>query len=126
MAMFERTYRHRLEADVARWQAEGVITPAIGEAIRNALPPLGAGLNIPVVIAIAGGLLIAAAFLAFVASNWTEIPRILRFAMLLTGIAVAHGAGAGFARTGRPLLADLCASVGAIIFGAAIALVGQM
>jgi uncharacterized membrane protein len=126
MTIFERTYRHRLEADVARWQAEGVITPAIGEAIRNTLQPLGAGLNIPVVIAIAGGLLIAAAFLAFVASNWTEIPRVLRFAMLLTGIAVAHGAGAGFARTGQPVLADLCAGVGVIIFGAAIALVGQM
>jgi uncharacterized membrane protein len=126
MTIFERTYRHRLEADVARWQAEGIITPATGEAIRSTFPPLGAGLNIPVVIAIAGGLLIAAAFLAFVASNWTEISRLLRFAMLLTGIAVAHGAGAGFAHTGRPVLADLCASVGAIIFGAAIALVGQM
>jgi uncharacterized membrane protein len=126
MTMLERTYRQRLEADVARWQADGIITPAVGEAIRNALPPLGAGLNIPVVIAIAGGLLIAAAFLAFVASNWTEIPRVSRFAMLVTGIAVAHGAGAGFARSGRPILADLCVGVGAIIFGAAIALVGQM
>src|SRR5215467_437204 len=82
MAMFERVYRHRLDADVARWQSEGIITPAVGDAIRSTLPPLGAGLNIPVVIAIAGGLLIAAAFLAFVASNWTEIPRVLRFAML--------------------------------------------
>src|SRR5260370_5925432 len=125
-AMFERAYRQRLEADVARWQAEGVITPATGKALRNSLPPLGAGINIPVVVGIVGGLLIAAAFLAFVAANWTEIPRVLRFAMLLAGIAVAYGIGAEFARTGRPVLADLAASVGAIIFGAAIALVGQM
>ena len=73
-----------------------------------------------------GGLLIAAAFLAFVAANWTEIARVLRFAILLAGIAVAYGVGAGFARADRPALADLAASVGAIIFGAAIALVGQM
>jgi uncharacterized membrane protein len=73
-----------------------------------------------------GGLLIAAAFLAFVAANWTEIARILRFAILLTGIAVAYGVGAGFARAGRPVLADLAAGVGSIVFGAAIALVGQM
>ena len=124
--MFERAYRQRLEADVARWQAEGVITPATGEAIRNSLPPLGAGINIPVVVGIVGGLLIAAAFLAFVAANWTEIARVLRFAILLTGIAGAYGIGAEFARAGRPVLADLAASVGAIIFGAAIALVGQM
>ena len=39
--MFERAYRQRLEADVARWQAEGVITPAVGEAIRNSLSPSG-------------------------------------------------------------------------------------
>jgi uncharacterized membrane protein len=124
--MFERAYRQRLEADVALWQAEGVITPATGEAIRNSLPPLGAGINIPVMVGIVGGLLIAAAFLAFVAANWTEIPRVLRFAILLTGIAAAYGVGAAFAHGGRSVLADLAASVGAIIFGAAIALVGQM
>jgi uncharacterized membrane protein len=124
--MFERAYRQRLESDVARWQAEGVITPAIGEAIRNSLPPLAAGINIPVVVGIVGGLLIAAAFLAFVAANWTEIPRVLRFALLVAGIATAYGVGAAFAQTDRPVLADLAVSVGAIIFGAAIALVGQM
>jgi uncharacterized membrane protein len=59
------------------------------------LPTLGAGLNIPVLIAIVGGLLIAAAFLALVASNWTGIPRILRFALLVTGIVVAYGAWCG-------------------------------
>jgi uncharacterized membrane protein len=126
MAFFERTYRRRLEADVVRWQADGIITPAIGDAIRGTLPPLGGGINIPAIIAIVGGLLIAAAFLAFVASNWTEMPRVLRFAMLLTGIGVAHGAGAVFVRHGRAILADLSVSVGTIIFGAAIALVGQM
>jgi len=124
--MFERPYRRRLEADLARWQAEGVITPAISEAIRNSLPPLGAGINIPVVVAIVGGLLVAAAFLAFVAANWTMIARVLRFAVLLAGIAGAYGTGAWFARAGRPVLADLGASVGTIVFGAAIALVGQM
>jgi uncharacterized membrane protein len=124
--MFERTYRQRLEADLARWQAEGVITPAIGDAMRNSLVPLDAGVNIAVVVGIVGGLLIAAAFLAFVAANWTEIARPARFAILLTGIAGAHGVGAWFAGNGRPVLADLAAGVGAIIFGAAIALVGQM
>jgi uncharacterized membrane protein len=124
--MFERAYRQRLEDDLTRWQTEGVITPAIGDAIRGSLAPLGSGINIAVVVAILGGLLIAAAFLAFVAANWTEIARPLRFAILLAGIAAAYGVGGIFARAGRPILADLGASVGAIIFGAAIALVGQM
>ena len=44
----------------------------------------------------------------------------------VAGILSAHGLGAWFARADHPVLADLCAAVGSIIFGAAIALVGQM
>lgn len=124
--MFDKTYRQRLEADLARWEADGVIAPAAATAIRHALPPLPAAINIAVVVAIVGGLLIAAAFLAFVAAHWTEIARLLRFAILLAGMVVTGALGAWFAATGRSVLADLCASVGAIIFGAGIALVGQM
>jgi uncharacterized membrane protein len=124
--MLERAYRQRLEADLARWEADGVIPPAVVGSIRTALPPLAPGINIPVVVAIVGGLLIAAAFLAFVAAHWTEIERPLRFAILAIGIVIAHGLAGWFARAERTVLADLCASVGAIIFGAGIALVGQM
>src|SRR5437868_3499039 len=122
----ERSYRQRLETDLARWEADGVITPAVRAAIGAALPPLAPGINIAMVVAIVGGLLIAAAFLAFVAAHWTELARLLRFVMLLAGILVAHGLGAWLGRGGRPVIADLCAAVGAIIFGAAIALIGQM
>jgi uncharacterized membrane protein len=124
--MFDRTYRQRLEADLARWEADGVIAPAAVTAIRVALPPLAPGINIAVVVAIVGGLLIAAAFLAFVAAHWIEIARLSRLAILFAGILTAHGLGAWFARAGQPVLADLCAAVGAIVFGAGIALVGQM
>ena len=124
--MFDKTYRQRLEADLARWEADGVLAPAAAASIRNALPPLPAGINIAMVVAIVGGLLIAAAFLAFVAAHWTEIARLMRFAILLAGMVVTGVLGAWFATTGRNVLADLCASIGAIIFGAGIALVGQM
>ncbi|MBI5317945.1 MAG: DUF2157 domain-containing protein [Bradyrhizobium sp.] len=124
--MFDRAYRQRLETDLARWEADGVVAPAAVAAIRAALPPVSPGVNIAVVVAIVGGLLIASAFLAFIAAHWTEIARLSRLAILFAGIVVTHGIGAWFARTERPMLADLCASVGAIIFGAGIALVGQM
>ncbi|MDE2377108.1 DUF2157 domain-containing protein [Bradyrhizobium sp.] len=124
--MFDRIYRQRLDADLARWEADGVVTPAVVAAIRGTLPATASGVNIPVVVGIVGGLLIAAAFLAFVAAHWTDIARLSRFAILIAGIVAANGLGAWFARTGRLVLADLCASVGAIVFGAGIALVGQM
>jgi len=77
-------------------------------------------------IGIVGGLLIAAGFLAFVAANWTEIARPARFAILIAGIASAYGLGAWFDRTEREYLADSAVGVGSVVFGAAIALVGQM
>jgi uncharacterized membrane protein len=67
--MFESAYRQRLASDLARWQSDGVITSATGDAIRTALPPMPRAVNIPTVVGIVGGLLIAAAFLAFVAAN---------------------------------------------------------
>ncbi|HEY5965598.1 MAG TPA: DUF2157 domain-containing protein [Xanthobacteraceae bacterium] len=124
--MFESAYRQRLASDLARWQSDGVITSATGDAIRTALPPMPRAVNIPTVVGIVGGLLIAAAFLAFVAANWTEIARPARFAILIAGIVGSYGIGAFFDRSSRPYLADISATVGSIVFGASIALVGQM
>jgi uncharacterized membrane protein len=124
--MSERSYRQRLEADLARWQAEGVIPAASADAIRTTFRPASQGVTIATVVGIVGGLLIAAAFLAFVAANWAAITRPARFGILIAGIAGAYGVGAWFDRANRPHLADLCAGVASIIFGAAIALTGQM
>jgi len=124
--MFEINYRRRLEADLERWQSGGVIDATTGAAIRRALGPAPAGIGVATVVGIVGGLLIAAAFLVFIAANWSEIPRVARFVMLLAGIAGACALGALFAQQGRTYLADTAVAVGAIIFGASIALVGQM
>jgi uncharacterized membrane protein len=124
--MFDRHYRRRLDADLVRWQADGTITADAGDAIRRAVGPMQAGITVATMVGIAGGLLIAAAFLAFIAANWSAVPRVARLAMLLAGIAGAHGLGAWFARQSRPYLADTAVAVGAIVFGASIALVGQM
>jgi uncharacterized membrane protein len=124
--MLDRAYRQRLESDLARWEADGVIAPAVGATVRMALPPLAPSINIPVVLGIVGGLLIAAAFLAFVAAHWMEFARVVRVAILFSGAVVAFGVGGWFARDGRSVLADLSAGVGSIVFGAGIAPVGQM
>jgi hypothetical protein len=124
--MFDNSYRRRLETDLARWQGDGVITAEARAAITSTLPPPSAAVSLATVVGIVGGLLIAAAFLAFIAANWAAIPRVTRFAILLVGIVGAYGVGAAFARTHRDVLADTAAPVGSIVFGAAIALVGQM
>lgn len=124
--MFEQQYRQRLDQDLTRWEAGGVVAPGTHAAIRTALGPAPRGVDLTTAVAIVGGLLIAAAFLAFVAANWEVIARPARFGILLAGIVGAFGLGAIFARKGWTVLADLSAAVGSIIFGAAIALTGQM
>jgi len=120
--MFERFYRQRLEEDLTRWQAEGLIPSASVQAIRGNLPPISRGITVATMIGIVGGLVIAAGFLAFVAANWTEIARPARFAILIAGIAGAYGLGPWFDRTEREYLADLAVGAGSVVFGAAIAL----
>jgi uncharacterized membrane protein len=122
----EGAYRRRLESDLDRWQREQVIAPAAANAIRTSLGPAPAGVNVATVVGLAGGLLLAAAFLALVAANWAAIPRPARFVILLAGIAGAYGLAAWFDRAGRSLLADGAVSAGCIVFGAAIGLTGQM
>jgi uncharacterized membrane protein len=122
----ERAYRQRLDADLARWQADGVISSSAADAIRGKLPPVPEGVTITAVVAIVGGLLIAAAFLAFIAANWTAIARPIRFGILLAGIVAAYATAIGFDRKRHPIIADLAVTVGTIIFGSAIALTGQM
>jgi uncharacterized membrane protein len=124
--MLEAAYRRRLDSDITRWQDDGVIAPAVAQSIRAKLGPVPAGVNIPTVVAILGGLLIAAAFLVFVAANWHGIARPARFAVLLAGIAGSYALGIWFDRLARPYLADMSVTVGSIVFGAAIALTGQM
>jgi uncharacterized membrane protein len=124
--MSERAYRRRLDADLARWEADGVITAGVAGAIRATLRPVPQGVTVANVVAIMGGLLIAAAFLAFVAANWTAIARPLRFGILLAGIVAAYIIAIWFDRDQRRILADLSVAVGSIVFGAAIALTGQM
>ncbi len=124
--MFEKAYRQRLESDLAAWQRDGIVPPSVGDAIRARLGPVPQGVNIPTVVAILGALLIAAAFLTFVAANWELIPRPARFAVLLAGIAGSYALAILFDRGGRSYLADVCVTVGSIVFGASIALTGQM
>ena len=50
--MSERAYRERLEADLARWQADGLLPPKSADAIRATLRPVPESLTIATVVGI--------------------------------------------------------------------------
>ena len=86
--MFERGYLQRLEADLVKWVADGVISGDVAQSIRKARFGEEAGSRLPGIFAMLGALMLAASVSAFVAANWQEIPRLVRLFGILTVIAV--------------------------------------
>lgn len=79
-------------------------------------------------LGILGGAAVGAGVILFFAANWSEIPRTLRVAVLLAGLALFYGAGFYLLDVRRAYrnIGHAFAFVAAILFGASIFLVGQM
>jgi len=123
--MLTGSYRKRLDADLTRWTAAGLLGADAASAIRRHVAAEG-GFRLPALLGLFGGLLIAASLAAFVAANWEAIPRLVKLSMILTGVVGALGIAARLDSQGRAAGADAAATCGVLIFGAGIALIGQM
>jgi uncharacterized membrane protein len=124
--MLTGSYRKRLEADLGRWVGEGLVSPDSAATIRRSLAQEGGGFKLPALLGLFGGLLIASSVSAFVAANWEEIPRLVKLAMVLIGVAGALGIAVRLESRGSTGGADAAATCGTLIFAAGVALVGQM
>lgn len=123
--MLTGSYRKRLEADLVRWTADGLVTSQSAATIRQSLGKAD-GFKLPALLGMFGGLLIASSVAAFVAANWEEIPRLVKLGMILVGIIVALGIAARLESRGSTAGADAASTCGVLIFAAGVALVGQM
>jgi uncharacterized membrane protein len=123
--MLQGYYRRRLAEDLPRWQANGWVTPQGQVAILNALDTQRSALGLATVIGILGGLLIGIGVIAFVGSNWEEMPRLLRFFTLILAMALAYLVGAVLRLRNFVAFSEAAVLVGGLIFAAAIALIGQ-
>ena len=124
--MLTGSYRKRLEADLIRWVHEGWLTADGAGAIRRDVAREHAGFRLPALLGLFGGLLIASSVAAFVAANWEAIPRLVKLAMILAAIAVAFLVAYRLQKAGSEGGADAATTCGVLIFGAGLALVGQM
>ena len=126
-------FSRRLHSEVSQWEADGIITAEQAEAIRNRYasdsPEAGGsaiGNRVVTVIAIMGAALIGLGIIAFIAANWSEIPKLAKLAMMVVGTPAIYVIGwfvgywFGYARIGTAILL-----IGAIAFGASIHLVAQ-
>lgn len=119
-------YKARLAKDLDGWIGAGLVTA------ENRAPILASvederRLDTASVLAAIGALLLGAAAIAFVAANWGAIPRLPRFALILTLFLAVVGAAAWTGNTGRrPLATNMLLAVAACVYAAAIGLTGQI
>jgi uncharacterized membrane protein len=124
--LFERGYRQRLETDLNRWVADGVISGDAAQSIRKARFSEEAVSRLPAIFAMLGALMLAASVSAFVAANWQEIPRLVRLVGILALIAACFPIALQLGRRAIPWGADAAVTFATLCFGAGVALVGQM
>ena len=118
-------YRERLARDLDRWIAARLVPAENRAAILESVAE-PRRLDAATALAIVGGLLAGAAVIAFVAANWSEIPRLARFTLVLAAFLGAAGGAAWASGRGRPVLSQVLLCVAAMVFAAAIGLTGQI
>lgn len=124
--MLTGSYRKRLEADLIRWVDGGLLSAESAGSIRRSVAREQSGFGLPALLGLLGGLLIASSVAAFVAANWEAIPRLAKLGMILASIAVCLALAFRLERGGSARGSDAAVTCGVLIFGAGVALVGQM
>lgn len=86
-------YKERVTQDLDRWIAAGHVA-ADKRAAMLATIPDARRLDAATALAWVGGLLLGIAIIAFVSANWDGMPKLARFAVLITAFFACAGAGA--------------------------------
>lgn len=117
-----------IDEALARWRAAGLLDDATIQRLQQFEAARGPGpgrSRWPVILALAaGGVMVTAGLLLFVAAHWAELAPPARVGLLVLTVLLLHGGGA-VAATGFPALATTLHAVGTAALGAAIFLIGQ-
>ncbi|MBI4197558.1 MAG: DUF2157 domain-containing protein [Chloroflexi bacterium] len=122
-----RRFLSQLQTEVEGWQERGLLTPEQGQAILAqyvVISPVYTRLI--VVLATLGALLVGLGVILFMASNWEGIPGIGKLALLLLALVATYALGYWLKyRREMPRVGGPVIFLGALLFGAAIFLIGQ-
>jgi uncharacterized membrane protein len=121
------SYASRIRADAARWVASGLIDGKTAQAIVLDVEAHDRrSLSFGSILAIMAALLLGAAILVFIASNWEAIPRVGRVGALFAIIFAGYVGGAVLKLYDHAAIAEGVWLIAAAAFGGSIALIGQM
>ncbi|OCJ03727.1 hypothetical protein A6U87_17470 [Rhizobium sp. AC44/96] len=119
-------YRGRLERDLATWVGKGLLTDEAADSLLKEYDTRPASFSLGNVLMILAAILLAAAILLVIASNWEQIPRLVRVGVILALIWAVHLGAAAMLARGAVAAASGLLVIGTLSFGGAISLVGQM
>jgi uncharacterized membrane protein len=119
-------YRGRLLRDLSIWVEKGLIEQSQATAIVKDYDDRPQSFSLGRVLSVLAALLVGAAILLLVASNWDAIPRLLRVVGLVGLIWAFYLGGAACETRGHTAVSASLLLLGTISFGGAMALIGQM
>src|SRR5262245_21707511 len=105
-------YRGRLERDLSVWVEKGLLPEATAGALLGEYDARPASFSLGKVLMILAAILLGAAILLVVASNWEAIPRLVRLAVILAVIWTVHLGAAAMLRRGA-----IAAASGLLVIG---------
>lgn len=113
--------------DIQKLREAGFINEAQEHAIVEHFKLDREGNRFLAIVGIIGAILVSAGIILLIASNWNDIPRLLKLGVGLALLLGTHAGGWALGRAGRhPVMAEVLHLLGSGMFLANIALVGQI
>ena len=120
-------FREWLAKESQLWQEQGVLQPGQRDQILSRYPEEETGTGrMAFVLRTFGVLLLGAALLLVIGHNWDDLSRTGRLATVIAGLCGLQGVGLWYLHRDSRQGSVLGALAGCIMFGAAIALTGQI
>ena len=118
--------RGHLLQDLDRWRQAGWVTEEGAAAISAELTARRRGPGLSGVLGILGVVMLGFAAMSFVAANWQDMPRLLRLAIIFSGLLGSYAAAALLFARRMDAFAHAAILLGVAVFGAGIMLISQM
>ena len=113
--------------DIRQIREAGFINEAQEHAIVEHFKLDREGNRFLTIVGILGALLVSAGIILLIASNWNDIPRLLKLGVGIALLLGTHAGGWALSRSGRhPVMAEVLHLLGSGMFLTNIALVGQI
>ncbi len=115
-----------IQKDIKRWLEKGLIDAGTAQRLNSEAASHRGGFSLGAVLGVFGAVLLGAAIITLIASNWDAIPRLWRIFGVFALVWLSYFIGAWRENKGDPVFSEVFYLLGAISFGGGIALIGQM